>query len=558
MENEKELIEELTSRFNELVNIRSQFEPSWTEAQKYVAPSVYSWTDRDAIPTTPKRFASEPCKYMKTLVSGLIGYSISPSIKWFKLTLDNRDDLDKDGVKDWLESCDIATVDCFTRSNLYREVTGFIEDAMVLGHSVMLIDEDLQENKIRYTHMKTSELYLDVNGYGKVDTVFRSYRLTLRQAAEMYGIENLDQRLQDDYKDPKKRSQKIDLLFAVYPRKEYNENLKDAKNKPYAAITIDMSNSKVIEESGYDEFPYAVYEFKRIPGYPYSESLSKDALPDIKFLNIAKETSLKIAQTSAEPPMKASNHLKHISVVPKGLTLLERSDDVLEPIKTGDNYPITLEILADLKQTIKDWYQVDFFLMLEAATNKQMTATEVMERQGEKAAVLSDLIVSMNDSLSQIIKRTFNLLLKRGEIPIPPDSLAGTQDVSMRIEYDGPLSQAQKRYYSTGTITNSLAAAAQVIQFFPNSADYIDADTLIKKTMENTGMPESVIREDRDVKKIREERAAAQQQALQMQQQQQLQQDLMSNSDKLNQKVNPGSTLDQLNQQLASGIGANQ
>ena len=544
-------------RLDEMKDIRVKFESDWTAVQQYVAPSVYSWSDRDAIPSAPKRFASEPCKYMKTLVSGLIGYSISPSIKWFKLTLDSREALDRYGVKDWLEQCDQTAVDAFVRSNLYKEVSGFIEDAVVLGHGVMLIDEDLEENKIRYTHQRASEIYMDINGYGTVDTVFREYHLTLRQLAKLYGPENLAPVLRQDWEMKKNLGQKVNIVFAVYPREDYDGDAKDSKNMPWAAVTIDTMNQHVIQESGYKEFPYAVYEFKRVPGYPYSESISKDAMPDIRFLNVAKETSLKIAQTSAEPPMKASSNLKNISVVPKGLTLLDDPSDVIEPIKMGDNYPITLEVLQDLKQTIKDWFQVDFFLMLEAAENKQMTATEVMERQGEKAAVLSDLIVSMNDALSQIIKRTFDLLWDRGEIPPAPESLGGS-GAKMKIDFDGPLSQAQKKYYSTGTITTALQAAAPIMQMFPNAGDYIDADILMKKTLENTGMPESVIREDKDVEKIRQQRQQAELQAQQAAQQQQMQESLMNNYDKLGTTPQNGSAIQQMNEQLSGALGMGQ
>ena len=554
MENERQYIEDIKERLQEMKTIRAKFEPSWTEVQQYIAPSIYSWSDRDAIPETPKRFASTPCKYMKTLVSGIVGYSVSPSLKWFSLSLQDQKVLSSGyKVKDWLEQCDETMVAEFNRSNLYKSVSGFIEDAMVLGHGVMLIDEDTENGKLRFTHQRASEIYLDVDAHGKIDTVFREYRMNLRQIVQQFGEEALCEKMRDDYKDPKKRSQRYGLLFCVYPREEYNEELDDAKNKPYAAVYIDLENNHILSESGYNEFPYAVYEFKQIPGYAYSESLSKDALPDVKFLNIAKETSLKIAQTSAEPPMKASSHLKQISVVPRGLTLVEKPDDVLEPIKTGDNYPITLEVIQQIEQTVKDWFNVDFFLMLERQENKQMTATEVMERQGEKAAILADLIVSLNEALEQIIKRSFNILLRDGRISDIPEAIQNNR-AAIKIEYDGPLAQAQKKYYSTGTIQQAVQAAGMVMQIFPESGDYVDSDILIKKTMENTGMPEDVIREDRDVQKIREQRAQQQQQMLQAQQQAAV----MNNLD-LQKAPEEGSILSDYingtNGQLAAGIG---
>ena len=550
---EKELIDDITSRFGELKNIRAKFESGWQEVQKYVSPSIYSWSDRDAIPETPKRYASEPCKYMKTLVSGLVGYSVSPSLQWFKLSLQNKDLMDSYGVKDWLEKCDEALVSEFNRSNLYNKVSDFIQDGVTIGHGVMLIDEDLATGRLRFTPQRSNEIYLDINAYGDVDTVFRDYKMSLRQMVELFGLDAIDEKLKEDYKDSKKRGKKINILFAVYPRKEYKDNLENSLNMPYAAVYIDLDNQHIIQESGYRDFPYAVYNFKQIPGYAYSESLAANALPDIKFLNIANETSIKIAQICAEPPLKASSHLKQISVVPRGVTTVERPDDVLEVLKTGDNYPITLEIIQDKKQVVKDWFNVDFFLMLESAENKQMTATEVMERQGEKAAILSDLIVSLNTSLSAIIKRSFNILMRNGRIPQLPESVA--EEALLKIDYEGPLAQAQKKYYSTGNIQTATAAAANVMQVFPDTGDYIDQDMLMKKMLAATGMPESVIREDKDVQDLRQKRAEAQaqqqQQAIALQQQQQM----IQNLDKLNKPVENGSMIDEINRQLSAGMG---
>lgn len=551
--NKSELVENILSRLQELKEVRSKFESSWMQAERLVAPSIYAWHDLDAVPSAPKRFASEPCKYMQTLVAGLVGYSISPSIQWFKLSLQNADMLNQYGVRDWLENCESALVSEFNRSNLYSVVSKFIQDAVVIGHSSLHIGEDIKNARLQFMHERANEVYLDVSGNGEVDTLYREYRMTVRQMVDFFGLDACSEQVREDYADPKKRSFRHTVLFAVYPRTEYKDDRQDALNMPFAAVYIDMDGQHVLLESGYRDFPYAVYVFKQIPGYAYSESLAQDAVPDIEFLNIAKETSLRIAQTSAEPPMKASEHLKNIAVVPRGMTYLTENDDILEPIRTGENYPITLQVLADIKQTIKDWFNVDFFLMLEGAQNKQMTATEVMEKQGEKAAILSDLIVSLNEATGQIIRRSFNLLMRAGRLPVPPEAIREAGAI-MKIEYKGPLAQAQQKYYSTGTIRTALSAIAPVMQIFPNSGDFIDADELMKKTMENSGMPQSVIREDRDVMELRAERLRQQQEAAAREQQQAMSQEMLKNMDKWGKSPEQGSFMDAMNSQLGTGM----
>lgn len=549
---DEDKLKDLKSRFAQLEKNRSRFTDRWSEAQKYVAPVVYNWSNLDAIPEIPTRWTSAPSNYLSTLVSGLVGYSISPNIEWFKLQLENMQLLDLYGVRDWLEDTEEVLIAEYARSNLYSEVKNVIESAAVIGHGVLLCDEDLKEGKLRFSAIRCNEVYLDVNEYGVIDTVFRKYLMTLRNAVDFFGLENLDEKHRENYKDVAKWNDNITILFAVLPRYDYDDKFKDAKNKPFAAFYIDLDSNKIIQESGYDECPYAVFEWDKIPGLAYSNSPAISALPDIKELNIAKKTSMEICQTSAEPPMRVSDSIRNISLVPRGFTVIHSPDDIIEPIRTGENYPITLNEVEGMKQAVKDWFNVDFFLMLQQKQGK-MTATEVEELQGEKSAVLSNLVISLNETLTKIITRSFNLLAKSGKIPPLPESMAN-YSTSMKIDFIGPLAQAQKKHHTLGGIQQALAIAVPILQMFPNAGDFIDGDELMKRALNGNGMPQKVIREDDDVQKIREERALAEQQAKAEAQQMAMQQSLMQNADKLGQAPQEGSPMAELDQQLQGGL----
>lgn len=549
---EEELLKDIFSRFSQLETNRNRFIDRWTEAQRYVAPNVYSWDDLDAIPEIPKRYSSAPCNYLATMQSGIVGYSISPNIQWFKLSLENPELIKLYGVKDWLEQVEDVMNAEFNRSNLYKQANTWIGEAGTIGHGVMLIEDDIGNGTLLFTTQRANEIYLDTNSKGEIDTVYRRYLMTVRNCVEFFGLENLDETIQDQYKEVSQWNNKIEILFCVFPREDYNANLHDAKNMPYAAIYIDKSHNKIIKESGFNEMPYSIFEWEQIPGLAYSNSPAINALPDIKFLNIATKTSEEIAQTSAEPPMKASQEVREINILPRGMTYLPNATSILEPVKTGENYPITLQVTQQIEQRVKDWFNVDFFLMLQQKQGK-MTATEVMELQGEKSAVLANLIVNLNSALSKIIERSFNLLINAGRLPTPPETLRGT-NTAMKIDFMGPLAVAQKKYHTAGGIASALQLAGGVMQMFPNAGDFIDADELIKRAMEGQGMPQAVIREDDDVNKIREDRIKAQQQAQQEAQQQQMLQTVMQNANKLGELPEQGSVMQQLNEQLRGGM----
>ena len=552
MEDKEELLKSLETRWQQLKDNRAKFEANWTEAQTYADNVVMNWGKPGEVPSRPKRFTSKPFQYNKTLVAGILGYAVSPSLVWFKLGMENTELLKEYGVKDWLELCESELLAMFNRSNFYREMNPTVKDATCPGHGVIFIEEDIENARIRYTHFPINELFLDVNAYGEIDTCFRWYADTLRNIVDFFGEDNVSDEMRRQIKEPSHWNDSHEILMCVYPRENYNPNFKDAKNMPYACIYMDLKERHILKESGYREFPFAVFEWERYSGFAYGSSPAQDALPDIKALNIIKKSSLQIAQTSAEPPMMASQEMHDIDLSPRGITYLPTKDSRLEPVRTGENYPITLQELANYEQAVKDWFYVDYFLALQEKQG-QMTATEVMELQGEKAATLSTFIVSLNEFLSNIITRSFNLLMRAQMLPPPPMALMN-QKAIIKIDFTGPLAQNQKKYHQMGGTVQALNAIGPIMQMFPNAGDFLDGDELMKSTMEGMGMPQNIIREDDDVKKIRENRIKAQQEAAAQQQQMVMAQTLMQNANKMGEAAQDGSMLSEINKKLAGGM----
>lgn len=552
MEDKEELIKSLETRWQQLKDNRAKFEGNWTEAQTYADNVVMNWGKPGEVPSRPKRFTSKPFQYNKTLVAGILGYAVSPSLVWFKLGMENTELLKEYGVKDWLEKCESELLAMFNRSNFYREMNPTVKDATCPGHGVIFIEEDVENARLRYIHFPINELFLDVNAYGEIDTCFRWYADTLRNIVDFFGEDNVSEEMRRQIKEPSHWNDSHEILMCVYPRENYNPEFKNAKNMPYACIYMDLKERHILKESGYREFPFAVFEWERYPGFAYSSSPAQDALPDIKALNIIKKSSLQIAQTSAEPPMMASQEMHDIDLSPRGITYLPTKDSRLEPVRTGENYPITLQELDNYEQAVKDWFYVDYFLALQEKQG-QMTATEVMELQGEKAATLSTFIVSLNEFLSNIIERSFNLLMRAQMLPPPPMALMQQQSI-LKIDFTGPLAQNQKKYHQMGGTVQALNAIGPIMQMFPNAGDFLDGDELMKSTMEGMGMPQNIIREDDDVKKIREERIKAQQEAAAQQQQMAMAQTLMQNANKMGEMPQEGSMLSEINKKLAGGM----
>ena len=550
---EKELLEEISVEFEYLKDTRSQFETDWKDAENYFCSSIYDWTGGDRKPTRPTRYTSRPSHYLATLVSGLMGYTISPNIVWMKLSLSNRDLMKQAYVKDWLELVERIMYSKFAQSNLYSEAPTFIRNAAVFGHGVMLIDEDPGQKAIRYSTRQPPEIFLDVNEFDHVDTVYRLYAMTVRNAVNYFGYDAMHPTIQRQFDESAGKNAPVTILHAVYPRKNREEGKLDNKNAPFASVYVDWDNKHLIEEKGYWDNPYATFIWNRLPRTGYGTSPAQDALPDVMLLNRAEEARLRVAQRAADPAYNVPDDMRGAeSVIPGGFNYYTKPDQIITPINIGANFPITIQVTQDIESRVRDWCFVDFFLMLQA-NEKNRTATEVVELQGEKAAVLSSLIVNQNNALSAIIRRTFNILARQGELPPVPSILKGS-GAQLDIDFIGPLAQAQKKYHQSGGVAASLQFANAIFNLTPEAKDYVNGDVLLTNVFDTNGFPQDAIREEEEVTAIRKARAQAAAQAQQQQMALAQQQAILPNLDKMNQAVAPGSMLSDLDQQLAGGL----
>jgi hypothetical protein len=549
----REKAEAIGKELMDLKSQRREFEGQWEEAQQFVSSVILRFADNSAEELNrkyniPRRITGRPANYLETLVAGISGYSINPNILWLKLGLEDSKLEEEYGVKDWLELAEGALYKAFNRGNLYNQMPGLIESAATFGHGVMLIDEDILDERVRCATMNPAEIYLDTNEYDEVDTVFREFFMTLENAAAYFGLDKLAKETRDTWDDEGSKHKPLRLCHAVYKHKDTGGENVLAKEFVYVSVFVDLDHRHIIREGGYNDFPYAVFMWKKTAGKKYGVSPAVCAASDIKLLHKAEESRLQVAQLSAQPPMNVPYRLQGTEqLVPDGRNYYQNSGDVITPIQVGANFPITIEITRDMEERIKDWFHVDFFLMLQQQS-RQMTATEVVELQGEKAAVLSNMVSNLNFALQKIVQRSVDILFRQGKMPELPYALRG-RGASMKVDFIGILAQAQKKAHQTSGIMQGIQVMGALAGMAPNvpqiaeSFDYVDASVILKKGFEAGGMSQLAIREEDDVQKIRQARAQAQAAMAEQERQMQKQEQMVKNFNKLNEPVNPQGAL---------------
>jgi hypothetical protein len=555
---DRDKAEALSKALAELKSQREDFHGDWETAQQFVSASILSFADEqdtsDKRYIIPKRITSRPSTFMDTLVSGVCGYSINPNINWLKLGLEDRDLEQQYGVKDWLELVEEQLYKAYNDGNLYAQIPGFVESAATFGHGVMLIDENITDEKIRTVTMNTREMYLDTNEYDEVDTVFREFWMTQENAAAYFGFDKLAEDVKARWNEEQAGKKLLRLIHAVYQNKN-SKGKNIAQQWRYASVYVDQTNQHIIQEGGYNDFPYAVFLWKRLMGKKYGMGPAMSAVSDVNLLHKLEAARLDVAQFAARPVLNVPLSMRGTEeIIPDGRNYYT-GNEVIAPVQTGANFPVTLEITQEQEERIKEWFHVDFFLMLQKMKLNQMTATAVVELQGEQAAVLSNMVSNLNSALHKIVQRSVDILFRQGKLPELPYALQSNR-TSMKVEFIGVLAQAQKKAHQTSGIMQGLqvmAALAQMAQTVPGiqeSFDWVNVPEILKNGFRTAGVSELAIREEDEVQAIQQARAQAQAAAAQQQRDMLQQQELMKNYKNLNEPVNPDSPMGELDRAM--------
>jgi hypothetical protein len=127
-----------------------------------------------------------------------------------------------------------------------------------------------------------------------------------------------------------------------------------------------------------------------------------------------------------------------------------------------------------------------------------MTATEVMTITQERGVLLSPTMGrQQSEALGPQIAREIDILDNFGVLPPPPQELI---DAEYEIEYDSPMSRAQKAEFAIG-VQRTYEFATQVAGIDPTIFDNLDHRENLRIIAESNGMPQRGFIGDDAVKK---------------------------------------------------------
>jgi hypothetical protein len=408
----------------------------------------------------------------------------------------------------------------------YRPIANFVGNSQkayssigAFGNGILFIDKPDGERGLRYRDVSLAEAYFVENHAGIVDTMYRTWRLTARQAMQRFP-QGLPDQIREAAASPSGSEQLFEFLHVVTPRADWSPVRVDSLGKRFASIYMCVAPQTLVAEGGFDSFPFAISRYTQASGETYGRGPAQWVLPSIKLLNEQKKTVLKQAHRTVDPVL-----LAHDDGVLDGFSLRSGAINkggvnadgrlLVQPLPTG-RVDLGDKMMEMERQIINDAFLITLFQIL--IDTPQMTATEVMERAREKGLLIAPTAGRIQaEFLGPMIERELTLLMSQGLLPQMPGILRDSGG-EYKIEYDSPMSRMARAEKAAGFM-RALQQAAEYAKATQDVSplDFFNFDNAMPEILDINGAPVAWTRTIEEVTAIRESRSEQQQQAQMMQ-----------------------------------------
>jgi len=511
--------QEVRKYFSQLVTTRQPYEPLWQDIADLVAPrrSNILGTELPGKKKGLRIYDGSPRSACQQMADGFYGYLCSPSMHWFRLLMARNELNDIPEVKAFLQDSEEQLYYAFNRSNFYAVAPEYFFDGGSIGTATMYAEEDIGQGRVIFMPIAPGESYISVNRYGEVDTEYRKYKMTARNAVEKF--DNLSDKVTQAAENAPETE--FSFIHAVYPNKKIKPNKVDHSGMAYESVYLEeKGEDEFLKKAGYNTFPYFVWRYRVDSGEVYGRSPASDSMVDILGLQQIGKTILQATQLAVEPSFNVPEEMRgKVRIKPRGMNYYQDPKRTITSVHVPASLPAGEAQQERLTQTIEKNFHTEFFMLLSRAAleGRQLTVPQVTEMQGEKGAMLGAIVGRLNgDFFDNVIDRVFQIEVEAGRMPEVPEVLLESGETNIDVEYLGPLAQAQRQLLRTQGIMRGMEYVGNLAQIFPQVTDRVNPDVVADEIFDSVGFPQKAIVPLDEANKVREARAKQQQEMAMM------------------------------------------
>ena len=389
-------INKLLDRFGKAEAVRCNYESVWDEISKHILPDRgdFKTTRTPGVRLDRQTYDDTAKSAARKLASVYFTELTNTSTEWFGLRIKEADFKDIPEVKSYLKESTSIMLDILSspKHKFPDSMNELLMDYVTYGNACMFIT--VEKNKLAFRTFHLSQIFVQENFKGQVDTVFRKYKMTIRQAVQEYGEENMSDKVKELIKK-EEWDREIEMLHVVMPRVEVVKGSKKPSNLPVASFTVDLSFKHIIRESGFHEMPYVFPRFSKITGELYGTGPGWTALSTIRRLDVLQKNILIGSDYQVRPVTLVNDEsvMLPVNIVPGGMIYGEFLDGGRPPITTlpvQSDFRAALEIIQQSQQAINEAFFVD---QLTLPKLDRATATEVQTRKSDRLRLLSPQLI---------------------------------------------------------------------------------------------------------------------------------------------------------------------
>ncbi len=501
----------LIRRWEQLVAERASFESTWRDiaahllGRREVLGSSGVVQGAGGARRDARLYDGTSMQAADTLAASLHGLVTNPSMRWFALRFEDAA-LDEDsGARRWLAAAEDRLYDAFAAPTaghaqacheFYLDLGAFGTAGMFLG--------DAPGRGLVFSARALGELAIAEDAAGRVDTVFRRFTLTARQAQQEWGDaarEKITRALAAG-----RAEEKFEFLHAVYPRGERAAGRRDGAHMALASCYVSLADRAIVAEGGFHEMPYLVARWSKDAGETYGRGPGWNALADQKMLHAMSKTVIVAAQKAVDPPLLVADDgvVLPVRTVPGGLNFgrMDGRGPFIQPLSVPARLDIGFEMMEQRRQAVRAAFHAD---VLQVMRDPRMTAAQVYEIAGEMMRVMGPVLGRLqSEFLGPMIARGFALLARQGALPPAPPQMAGAR---LKAEYVSPLARAQKAGQAQA-VMRTYEPAMRLAQAAPEVLDNLDHDEALRVLAEANGVPPKILKDRNQVSEARRRRAA--------------------------------------------------
>ena len=532
---------EIINNLNSMKTDRANLDQEINECAQYACPEKAFLNQSEQ----PESNVNQRPRYINTddvsdansiMGRGLYSNLCPPNMCWFAYEAENKKLNKVDVVTSYYGNATSVIYSLIMNSNFSMEMCESFLDIGYAGIINVYLEKD-EKRAYNFKNIPYPESYIRENNKGRIDTVYRIFKMTARQILQEYNLpdDSIPEEIKNEAEktDYNTNSKRYTIIHAVEPnlKRKFDEDgkpLPGNKNMPYMSIYVCVETKTKLRDSGYDYNPYSVARFEKKSGSVYGFSPARSILRTAKANNKAWSLTFKTAEKIIDPVTNLDSRCYDKKSIkpqyytnPAAVNMYDGSSGnppQYAPVPT--NLPFSDYILTKFQKSINAAYFVDMFQMLTQLnqdTKTQRTAFEISQLVGEKHSMIIPVVSRILEELfTALLRNCFYLAETAGLLGTKPSQLEGQS--SLNITFVSPLALST-RMGDINKFNQAMQVLAPFMELQPDIVDWINLDKVTQDVLAKVGINPDLIRTSNQVKAMRELRMKQQQQAAAAQQQ---------------------------------------